>query len=191
MDIFGVEYAGSLPYGFTNIYLCILLLISSFTDFKNQKIPNYLTFPSMLTGMIYYFISEGMAGFFFSLAGLLTGFFLLIIPHILGGMGAGDVKLLAAVGSFIGAKGVFLAFLLTALFGGIYAIIIILYFRKIFKGFFKGFFNTFLALILTKKYMPEPIIENKNKPRLCYGIAIALGTFTYIGMTISGYKFLI
>lgn len=190
MDIFRVEYAGYLPYGFTNIYLCVLLLISSFTDFKNQKIPNYLTFPSMLTGVIYYFISGGITGFFFSLAGLFTGFFLLIIPHVLGGMGAGDVKLLAAVGAFLGAKGVFLSFLLTALFGGLYAIVVIFYYKDIFKDFFKNFFNTALALILTKKYMPEPIIEHKDKPRLCYGIAIALGTFTYMGMTISGYEFL-
>ncbi|MDA3789354.1 MAG: hypothetical protein PF503_12805, partial [Desulfobacula sp.] len=100
------------------------------------------------------------------------------------------VKLLAAVGSFLGAKSVLLAFLLIALFGGIYSIIIILCFRKIFKGLFKRFFHTALALLLTKKYIPEPIIEHKDKPRLCYGIAIALGTFTYMGMTISGYKFL-
>jgi len=107
----------------------------------------------------------------------------------MGGMGAGDVKLMGAVGSLIGAKGVFIAFLITALFGGVYAIVIILLNREIFKGYFINLFHTVLGFVLTKKYMPEPLIEHENKPRLYYGVVIALGTFTYMGLTIAGYDF--
>ena len=82
MDIFRFDDANFISYGFTYLYLLILLLISSFTDFKNQRIPNYLTFPSMITGMIYYFVLDGMAGLMFSAAGLLTGFFLLVTPFL-------------------------------------------------------------------------------------------------------------
>ncbi len=175
---------------FPVLYLSVLLVFASITDFRYQKIPNYLTLPTILCAMIYHFLFGGVQGVLFSLLGLLTGFAVLILPYAMGGMGAGDVKLMAAVGSFLGAEGAFISFLLTALFGGVYALLVILYFRKIFKGVFKQFFNTLLAFALTKKYMPDPLIKDKNKPRLCYGIAIALGTFTYIGLNLSRYEFI-
>lgn len=187
MDIFRADYTQILSYGFTNGYLFLLLTVSSILDFKYQKIPNFLTFPSMIIGLGSAFLYAGKSGFLFSLAGLALGIFLLIIPYALGGMGAGDVKLLGAVGSFLGPGGVFISFLLTAMAGGLYAIFIILYHRSLFKGYFKGFRDTVLALILTKKYMPEPVIDSKGRPRLCYGIAIALGTGAYLGVKISGY----
>ena len=50
--------------------------------------------------------------------------------------------------------------------------------------------HSFLAFLLTKKYDPDPLIKHKNKPRLYYGIAIALGTLTYIGLIETGYNLL-
>lgn len=175
---------------FPFIYLAIILLIASFTDFRTQKIPNLLTFTGTFIAISYHLFSGGLQGFLFSFLGVVIGIAVLIVPYAMGGMGAGDVKLMGTVGSFLGAKGAFFSFLFTALFGGIYAFIIILVFRKIFQGYFKQLFNTILNLFLTRKYSPGPLIENKKKPRLCYGIAIALGTFTYIGLHISGYEFL-
>jgi len=78
---------------------------------------------------------------------------------------------------------------LTALYGGVYSIVIIFIYREIFKGFYLRLFHTALAFILTKKYFPDPVIEHKDKPRLCYGIAIALGTLTYMGLGAAGYDF--
>jgi prepilin peptidase CpaA len=117
-----------------------------------------------------------------------VGIATLILPYILGGMGAGDVKLMGAVGSLLGAKAVFSAFLLTALFGGLYAVMIILLNKKIFKGYFKDFGYRILAFSITKKYAPA-IIKADNAPKLCYGFAITLGTLFYMGLTIAGYNF--
>ena len=55
-------------------------------------------------------------------------------------MGAGDAKLLGAVGSYIGAKSVFISFLFTAVAGGIYALLILILYNKKFKGFFTNFY---------------------------------------------------
>ena len=175
---------------FPLVYLTIILLIASFTDFRTQKIPNLLTFTGTFIAISYHLYSGGFQGFLFSFFGVVIGIAVLIIPYIMGGMGAGDVKLMGTVGSFLGANGAFVSFLFTALFGGIYALIIILLFRKIFQGYFKQLFNTILNFFLTRKYSPDLLIENKKKPRLCYGIAIALGTFTYIGLNVFGYEFL-
>lgn len=175
---------------FPLVCLTIILLIASFTDFRTQKIPNILTLTSVFVAISYHLYSGGFQGFLFSLFGVFIGIVVLIIPYAMGGMGAGDVKLMGAVGSFLGAKGVFISFLFTALFGGVYALIIILVFRKIFQGYFRQLFHSILNFLLTRKYSPAPLTENKKKPRLCYGIAIALGTFTYMGLHIFGYKFL-
>jgi prepilin peptidase CpaA len=171
------------------IIVSFVLIIGSVTDFKSQRIPNLLTIPSAVGFFLFHLAAEGLDGGIFSILGLITGIGVLIIPYSMGGMGAGDVKLMGVVGSALGTEAVFYSFLLTALFGGIYAILITITHRKIFKGFYKNLVQTLLAFILTKKYDPAPVIEHKDKPRLCYGIAIALGTFTYIGLSVAGYKF--
>jgi prepilin peptidase CpaA len=171
------------------VFLVIILAIAAYTDIVSQKIPNVLTIPAMVLGVGYHGLTYGLPGLAFSLAGLATGFGLLILFYFMGGMGAGDVKLMAAVGAVLGAKGVFFSFLITALYGGVYSLVIILAYRRIFHGFFKDLYNTFLTFLLIKRYNPVRVVENSNKPRLCYGIAIALGTLTYMAWRLSGYTF--
>ena len=174
--------------GFPEIYLSAVLIFAGIIDYKKQKIPNYLTFPTVLTALIYHFCLSGLNGLLFSVLGISAGIALLIIPYIMGGMGAGDVKLLGAIGSFVGYKSVFFVFLFTAIFGGIYAILVLLWHEKSLLIFLKKAFHTVLSIVLTKGYKPEPNNKNKIKPRLCYGIAIALGGFSYMGLTMCGYK---
>ncbi|MEN8122912.1 MAG: A24 family peptidase [Bacteroidota bacterium] len=173
--------------GFSQIYMSIILILAGIIDYKKQKIPNYLTFPTVITAFIYHCYLTGMDGLLFSISGMFTGFALLIIPYIMGGMGAGDVKLLGALGAFVGYKSIIFIFLFTALFGGVYAILIYIRFEKSLKVFLKKAFNTVLSIVLTKKYDLEPENKGKSKPKLCYGIAIALGGFLYMGLTIYGY----
>ena len=172
------------------IFLGIVMAAAAYTDLTRQKIPNILTFPTLLAGLGYHGLVHGMPGVYFSLAGAGTGLGLLIVFYMANAMGAGDVKLMAAAGAILGAKGIFLTFLITAIYGGIYSMVMILARRDIFKGFFNEFFNTLLTFALLRKYYPVKVSENKKRPKLCYGIAIALGTFTYMGLKIFGYEFL-
>jgi prepilin peptidase CpaA len=175
----------------SDYFLIILLLstlsISAIVDFRSQKIPNLITFPSVVIALLYHFFTNGSDGVIFGTLGLATGIGLLIIPYSLGIMGAGDAKLMGAVGAILGSKSVFDAFLLTALVGGMYAFIIILFNKKQFKGFFRNLFITLKLFFLTRKFIPDPVEENNRKPRLCYGLAIALGTFIYMGLDLSGH----
>jgi len=175
----------------SDYFLMFLLLsivsISAVVDLRVQKIPNFITFPAVIIALVYHFITHGIDGLIFSLLGLATGIGLLIIPYMLDGMGAGDAKLMGAVGAILGSKGVFVAFLLTALVGGIYAVMLILLNQKQFKGFFKKQLITLKLFILTRKFIPDPVEDSEGKPRLCYGIAIALGTVIYMGLDLSGH----
>jgi prepilin peptidase CpaA len=162
------------------IFLGLILLVAVTIDFKSQRIPNLLTFPAAALALIYYAITNGFDGFLFSAVGLLVGVSLLIIPYLLGGMGAGDAKLMGVVGGVLGAKGVFYTFLFSAIVGGIYAIILTLVYRQQFRGFYRKQLAALINFFLIRKYIPDPEDADLKKPRLCYGLAIALGTGIYI-----------
>ena len=172
------------------IFLSLVLIFASINDIKHQKIPNLLNFPLMGIGLIYHSIFFGLEGFLFSGGGLLLGTAIFLPVYIFGGMGAGDAKLMGAVGSFLGAKGVFISSVLTALYGGIYALLLLLVYRQYGWELFSRTKAVLKTLILTQKFIPmsspNPV---KKKPRLCYGIAIALGTVTYLLLDYMGYAF--
>jgi len=172
------------------VFLGGVLLIAAITDFRIQKIPNLLTFPAASFALAYHCILKGSSGFLFSSGGIAAGVGLLIIPYLLGGMGAGDAKLMGVVGGVLGVKGVFYAFLFSAIVGGIYAVVLTFIYRKHFGGFYKKQLTALINFLLIRKYIPHPEESGLEKPRLCYGLAIALGTGIYIAFDLSGYAFL-
>jgi prepilin peptidase CpaA len=173
---------------FPIIFLSGILIVSAVIDLRTQKIPNLITYPTMVIALIYHVTFGGGKGLLFSSSGLCVGIGLLLLPYLMGGMGAGDAKLMGAVGGMIGAKGVLYTFLCSAVVGGIYALALILIYRNHFSNFFKKQITTLWTFILTRKYIPDPIQNAQNRPRLCYGLAIALGTGLYIFLNQAGYE---
>jgi prepilin peptidase CpaA len=109
------------------IPLVVVLLVGSiaaFTDLRNFTIPNLVTLPLFASGLLFHSFATGGNGFTFAFLGGLCGFMFLIQFYVLGGMGAGDVKLLAAVGAWIGPVAVFVLFLVSAFLMGIYALVL-------------------------------------------------------------------
>ncbi len=102
---------------FMILFIVTVLIIAVYTDTRHHKLPNYLTFSAMFIGLLSHFLNGGINSLFISMIGLLLGIGLLI-----GGTGARDVKLMGAVGALLGPTGAFIAFLATAIVGGIDAI---------------------------------------------------------------------
>jgi prepilin peptidase CpaA len=163
-----------------------ILLIAAFTDIRSQRIPNTLTYSSMVFALSFHVLGSGLHGLLFSLAGLALGLAFLIMPYLMGGMGAGDVKLLGAVGAALGPKGVFVAALCTALVGGVYAAALMLIKYKDCKGLIARYATTLKIFNATGELYTIPAGENKNPPKLCYGVAIALGTLIVIYLQTTG-----
>ena len=112
----------------------------------------------------------------FSTLGIVTGIGLLFVFYLFGMMGAGDVKLMGAVGSFLGPAGVFQAFLFTALAGGIYAVAVLAV-----KGQLLRFVKRMVRSLYLSLAQRRPVLlpeEGQALPVLCYGVAIAAGTVT-------------
>lgn len=113
---------------FTILAACVAtVIVAAATDIHDQRVPNWLTFPAALLAVVLHVYAAGMQGLLFSLGGYASGFALLIIFYAVGGMGAGDVKLLATVGAFLGPREVLSVFSLAAVFGAIYAVGVIVY----------------------------------------------------------------
>lgn len=159
-----------------DIILALVVIISVYTDLTEQKILNKVVLPGVLLGFgvnIYYM---GGPGLLFSGKGVLVGMGLLLIPFILGGMGAGDVKLLGAIGAIKGTQFVFNTFIGTALAGGLIAIIVIIT-RKKFLSTLKRI-GIGLYIVFTSKNVNaiKNMEQDDEKGYFPYGLAISVGT---------------
>lgn len=181
-----------------NFILIILLLTAAFFDAKERRIPNFLTFPVILAGLILNIIMNGLNGLLFSFYGFLIGLAVFFIPFALGMMGAGDVKLMAAIGALMGWKFTILSALFSAI-AGIIVVIVYLIYKKRLLSYFKKCFVVIGRAILKFIYFSDGnVIGNKlksfaysnvmqngvnEKLYVPYGLAIALGTlFVYSGI---------
>lgn len=156
--------------------LIVVLIVSLTTDIKARKILNAVTLPTILFSFIFHAISMGFEGFLFSGKGFLVGLGLLLLPYVLGGMGAGDVKLMAAIGALMGTSFVFYSFIYTALIGGIIALALIVKKRGILNPIKSFFFNvTFYRSNLGSMLITDKE-EKQSSISFPYGVAIVLGT---------------
>ncbi|MCR2823182.1 A24 family peptidase [Lederbergia panacisoli] len=152
--------------------LLIILAICFITDVRERKIYNKILLPALLLAIIWNIVTEGLSGFGSSMLGMTAGFLLLLIPYLMKGMGAGDVKLLAVIGAMKGASFVLLTGVYMAIIGAGIAVILIawrlLRSRQLLTLFYRNSLMNFrMKLELIRSYS-----SNKAFP---YGVAIAFG----------------
>ena len=163
----------------------IVIAVATFTDLRGRRIPNWLVFPFLLTGfavspwrqnwpgvgrvMGWHGVGQSFAGVGFGL--LVCGFFFWI-----GGMGAGDVKLIAAIGAWIGPAQLLVALVVTGLAGGVMVLV-----WAVTGGFLRDLFAGAGDLVFGWKQRgmhrdPEMVLSNPLKRKMPYAPAIAVGT---------------
>ncbi len=160
------------------VVLAVTVLTAAVTDLLYSRVPNWLTLPVPIIAFCLYFADGGTQGLLFSMGGWLAGFALLIGFYALGGSGAGDVKLLAAVGALSGTSRVFSIFLYTALFGGVYALGIVVYSMVTKAGWAdagRRLRTEGTSLFLTGGDVRPLAASVQTYPKLRYAIVIALG----------------
>lgn len=144
-------------------------------DLQRQRIPNLLTFGGTLLGLLGAGVILGAGGLGAAAAGLITGFVLLLPFHLAGRMGAGDVKLLAASGSFLGAASTVDAALFTVAAGGIYGLLALCWVDGPLETVKRYAFGL-KHLILSRKWLASRPPADDGRPlRFPYAIAIASG----------------
>lgn len=182
--------------------LIILLFTAVFFDVTEKRIPNKITFSTMLVGLILNIVMNGLNGLIFSFYGFLMGLGVFIIPFTLRLMGAGDVKLMASIGVLKGWKFTALSTLSAAIAGIIVVFVYLIYKKRLF-GYFRKYFVVLVEIILNSIYFSDRNIvgnklkkfayskENENKENeklyVPYGLAIALGTLFVLSGNFMGY----
>jgi prepilin peptidase CpaA len=160
---------------YLNIFLLIVLVIALAIDMRIYKIPNLITYPAMIISLLIHAAQNGVNGFLFSLLGLGAGLGIFFLPFALGFMGAGDVKLMGAVGAAIGVRGVINACVFTSIAGGVLALVLLLAHNRSLK--FVGSYAAALnASIGERRVITVPSAEQERKPKVYYALAIAVGT---------------
>jgi prepilin peptidase CpaA len=104
---------------------------SAAIDLKTRRVPNFITFGTAAAGVALAAMHLTAQTVPTALAGFALGLVLMLPAHVVGAMGAGDVKLFAAVGSLLGPRDILVAFVYTALFGGLLAIVVALQRRRL------------------------------------------------------------
>ena len=158
--------------------LIVLLFICVITDIKERKIYNKVLLPFLLIGLMLNVAIGGLPGLAYSLGGTAIGFSILLIPYFLGGMGAGDVKLLAVIGGLKGTMFVLTTALYMALAGGILALLVIL-FRK---GALSRIKQIAIFMGGLRSGMKIPVFLDKDALNATYpyGVAIAIGAIAAV-----------
>ena len=165
----------STYYGSTAALLSILVL-ASWTDLQQHRIPNVLSLGGILLGIALHTWVSGITGFATGLLGTAVGMGILIPFYLHRGMGAGDVKLMGTVGAFLGPHNALLATGLSLAVGGLLGIIILLL-RGGLKPLALRYFGTLKCFLLTGKLSHQPPETGEvAATKFPYAAAIGIGT---------------
>lgn len=156
-----------------DLMLVIVLGICFATDLRSQRIYNKVIFPSLIIAASLHVTFNGYAGLKASILGFAVGLGILLIPYLLGGIGAGDVKLLGLIGALKGLAFVINTALYMAVIGSIIALVIIIYHKALLKVL-KEIGTWVYSLLCGVKYKLE-FPTSVFVKRYPYGVAIALG----------------
>src|SRR6266436_10404868 len=115
-------YVSAIAEHWTIWFVTVVLILAAVIDGFELKVPNWVTFPFIVSGWIYSTAAFGWEGLGWSLLGTVVGLALLLPAYAIGGMGAGDVKLLAGVGAWIYGTHTVYAFSVAALIGALLAV---------------------------------------------------------------------
>jgi prepilin peptidase CpaA len=149
--------------------------IACATDLRTSRIPNWLTFSAMAAGVLYHGLAPSGAGFPASGLGLLAGVFVFFPFFALGALGAGDVKLMAALGTWLGWLPVVYVALYGAIAGGVLAVIV-----SMWHGYLRKALSNLKALLMHwwvsgVRPLPELTLDGGTGLRLPYALPIMAG----------------
>lgn len=179
-SVFSAEGKMNKPLFFILVFV---LITAAITDIRRARIPNWLTCPAMLLALGIHASHSGWSGLVFGLEGLATGLVPFLVFYMIGGMGAGDVKLMSAVGCFLGPRDTFTAFVFTAFAGGVYAILLSALHGRL-RHTISGAMLPFKSILYTGLLiLPQPVKNENKTPKMRYGLAIMSGTLFSCFMT--------
>jgi prepilin peptidase CpaA len=177
----------TLPPQIVEVVLLIVLLAAAVFDVLYRRIPNWLTVSGVLLGIATNtIIGPPLHGLLFSLAGLGVAFGIYVALYALRAMGAGDVKLMAAVGALVGWERWFGIFFVTALIGGAMSLILLLARGRLKSTLYNVGFILSEMVHLRPAYLAKEELDVKHKKALGlpHGAVIAVSAVFYLALCV-------
>ena len=163
-----------------HIAVLILVTVAAYFDISSHRIPNLLTYPSWLIGLLLGLLYGGLQGLANAGLGFVVCFVPLLLMYIGGTIGGGDVKLMGGVGALLGFPAGLNALISSILVGGFFAAIILLWQGRLIP-LLRYVFSKLWSVVY-RAYVPLPP-PPEHKDAFPFGVAIALGTYlTLISM---------
>jgi len=160
-----------------------LALAAAFMDVQQHRIPNWLTYPGMAVGVLLRGLLLGWKGVVGALVGCLLAGGIFLVFYMVRAMGAGDVKLMAAIGSLVGPRHAIVVLLATAICGGLLAIVYAVLRRRLGATFRNLGSVLWFHARSGLRVHPELNLDNASTLRMPYGLAIAAGTlYAFLAM---------
>lgn len=154
-------------------FLVPLAVLIIYYDVRYRRIPNPFVLATLISGLTLNLAIGGLNGGLSSIGGCVLAFILMFILHVFGAMGAGDVKLFAAIGSVIGVQIVLPTFVVVVLTGGLLALV-----STLRSGIFATTMHRVLQILvglLPGWQMPKFSVPADRRLTIPYGAAITIG----------------
>ena len=167
----------------TLVYIVLLIplaVVIAYYDVRYRRIPNAFVLAAFSGGVLMNAILGGLQGVYSSITGCAFAFFLMFMLHIFGAMGAGDVKLFAAIGAVTGAQLVVPTFIVVVLTGGLLAVVSIIR-AGILMTTMQRVLQIFVGM-LPGWQMPKFTVPLDRKHTIPYGVAITMGSIISIAI---------
>jgi prepilin peptidase CpaA len=165
-----------------SIVVTVFVALCSAVDVRTRRIPNVLTGAGVLAGSLLNTLHFGGPGFVASLIGLILVVAVLLGPFALGGIGGGDVKMMGAVGAFLGAKLALVALVVGAVAGGVIMLVHLLMRGRLREKV--GATGGMVAAAIGTRSI-EPLRVSASAPgavTLPYSVPLALGTLAVLAL---------
>lgn len=153
--------------------MLLVLAVAVYTDLSTRRIPNVLTLSAAAMGLVAHLLWQGLDGLGLAALGWLAGVGLLLVPFLLRGIGAGDLKLVAALGALQGPQFALLACLYGAIAGGLLAVVSLARARKL---------GLALKLLVLLRYLPQSDGVQLTAGRIPYAPALAAGALATLAI---------
>lgn len=160
---------------FAIVMAVTISLAAAVWDVGTRRIPNLLTFGAALVAVAVHGYSGGISGAGMSLSGWLVGAAFFLPFFALGGMGAGDVKLLAALGAWLGPSEIVWVALYSGIAGGVMALVV-----AAFSGYLWQAFTNIWSLLIEwyiggVRPIKDMTLASNRGPRLAYAVPVLTG----------------
>lgn len=153
----------------------VVAALAVVSDLKSRRIPNLLTFGAAGIAVAAHAASEGLTGGATAIAGWLVGVAIFIPVFALGGMGAGDVKLLGAIGALLGPRAAVWVCLFTGVAGGVMAVIVAVATGYSSRALWNVYGLVMFWRVSGVKPAPELMLDTHKGPRLAYAVPVFAG----------------